>query len=180
MRRHQEDTSSLRSRGNWSSMRWGIPQGAWDLRLVFLFTSQHLVWPEDRARPADHGAHGGWSLHYQHPAPGHQLRATPTCSLSGCDKPTGGSPPVDKLVQNGLSSSRAAGGLCLRQTRRGRKESGRAFIDELTDCKESQGGGGGRGRPPRAPRCGCCGRPVSMGLRVLKNWMKGQRVLPGV
>lgn len=90
MRRHQEDTSSLRSRGNWSSMRWDIPQGAWDLRLVFSFTSQHLVWPEDQARPADHGAHRGWSLHYQHPAPGHQLRATPTCSLSGCDKPTGG------------------------------------------------------------------------------------------
>lgn len=87
---------------------------------------------------------------------------------------------MDKLVQNGLSGRRAAGGLCLRQTRKGRKKSGRAFTDELTDCKEPQGGREGQGCPPRAPRSWCCGRPVSVGLRTLKNWMKGQRILPGV
>lgn len=79
-----------------------------------------------------------------------------------------------------LSGRRAAGGLCLWQTRKGRKKSGHAFTDEPTDCKEPQGGREGQGCPPRAPRCWCCGRPVSVGLRTLKNRMKGQRILPGV
>lgn len=87
-------------------------------------------------------------------APGHQLCSAPTCSLFRSRRAHRGSPPVDELVQNGLSGwgGGAAGGPCLQQTRGGREKRGRAFTDELTN-RPQRGAGreSGAGTPAMGP-----------------------------
>lgn len=106
----------------------------------------------------------------------HQLCcSTPTGSLFRLWQAQSRSPPVNKLMQNGLSSN----GATYYKPTENRKKRGRAFR-WWADCKVARGRRERQGCPPRAPSYGCCGHSVSVGLRTLKNWRKGERILSSV
>lgn len=158
-------------------------QGARDLRLGVWFTSQHLVWPRTELAQWT-TAHTEAGVCHLLSTASVQRQATnsvlhPRAASSGCDKPTGHPHRWTSLCRMGCPAVRRQEASAYGRPTEGGK-SGRAFVDGVTDCKEAQDGREGWGCPPRAPRCWCCGRPMPVGLRTLKNWMKGQRILPGV
>lgn len=169
---HQEQTCLVWT-PNWSSTRQDVSKPTWGLRLVLGFRSQHPLWLEDQARPSDHGAQSlesaTFSMSPTTSTATNSVVPHPQAASSGCDKRRRGPHQLTSLCKTGCP---AMGLLTYKPTEK-RKKRGRAFR-WWADCKVARGRREGQGCAPRAPSYGCCGHSVSVGLRTLKNWRKGE------